>query len=198
MKSPKQPHPLSPFCRASVCRLLPTEPRRILALTTDELQRAGATAAEIKRIIAAQQLAQFADEFRVSETTRNNGPSAAAYTIARILPTLRYLEHEEFWVVPMDSRNQALRPYKCGQGTNRTCPAHPREVFSHAIEQRAESILTVHNHPSGDLTPSEADFNVWNRLAQAADVIGISNVDNFILSRRGVYSQKAPGIVLEF
>lgn len=198
MKSPKQPHPLSPFCRASVCRLLPTEPRRILALTTDELQRAGATSAEIKRIIAAQQLAQFSAEFSVSETTRSNGPHDAAQTIARILPRLRFLEHEEFWVVPLNCKNEVLRPYKTGQGSNRTCPVHPRETFAAAIEQRAESIITVHNHPTGDLTPSDQDENVWYRLGQSAEIIGIPLLDNFIISKRGVYSQKAPGIVLEF
>jgi DNA repair protein RadC len=159
---------------------------------------AGANPAEIRRIIACQKLAEFSAEFRASETVQSRSQYEAAATIAQTLPGLKYLEHEEFWVLPMDTKCKLLRPYKSSQGINRSCPVHPREVFAPAIEQRANVIMTVHNHPSGDLTPSSEDFDTWYRLGQSADIIGIPVLDNFVISRRGVYSAEAREIVLFF
>lgn len=65
---------------------------------------------------------------------------------------------------------------------------HPREVFRPAIKDAAKAILLVHNHPSGDPTPSAADLNVTNRLEEAGKRLGIQLLDHVIVARQGTIS----------
>ena len=65
---------------------------------------------------------------------------------------------------------------------------HPREVFRPAIKDAAKSVLLVHNHPSGDPTPSEDDVTLTNRLQEAGKTVGISILDHIIVARGGLAS----------
>jgi DNA repair protein RadC len=70
---------------------------------------------------------------------------------------------------------------------------HPREVFSIAIRENACALVVAHNHPSGDLTPSEQDIEVTIRLSRAGDLMGIKLLDHIIVSKRGYFSFEEQG-----
>jgi DNA repair protein RadC len=68
--------------------------------------------------------------------------------------------------------------------------AHPREIFAPAIGQAAAGVLLVHNHPSGDPSPSDEDIRLTKRIAQAGQIMGIELLDHVILAQSGTYSFK--------
>jgi proteasome lid subunit RPN8/RPN11 len=78
---------------------------------------------------------------------------------------------EEFHIITLDTKNQILRPHQITVGTLDASLVHPREVFRPAIKDAASSILMVHNHPSGDATPSREDIAVTDRLVSTFSTI---------------------------
>lgn len=89
---------------------------------------------------------------------------------------------EEFHMVTLDSKSHPISCHQITVGTLRNSLVHPREVFRPAIRDAANSILVVHNHPSGDPTPSDLDLSVTERLEAAGDVVGIPLVDHIIVA----------------
>jgi len=90
---------------------------------------------------------------------------------------------EEFHIVTLDTRNQVVDTHQITVGTLDASLVHPREVFRPAIRDAASSILLVHNHPSGDPTPSREDHAVTKRLESAGELIGIDVLDHIVLGR---------------
>lgn len=90
---------------------------------------------------------------------------------------------EEFHIVTLDTRNQVIDTHRITVGTLDASLVHPREVFRHAIRDASASVILVHNHPSGNTTPSREDRAVTQRLEQAGDLIGIRVLDHIILGR---------------
>lgn len=90
---------------------------------------------------------------------------------------------EEFHVVTLDTKNQVINSHQITVGTLDASLVHPREVFRAAIRDAASSVLLVHNHPSGDPSPSKEDIRVTRRLESAGDLIGIDVLDHIILGR---------------
>jgi DNA repair protein RadC len=107
-------------------------------------------------------------------------------------PWLAARPTESFWILALDSR---LRPLACvpiAEGTLTACIIHPREVYAAAVRSRAASIIAVHNHPSGDPDPSDADEALTDRLTEAGLILGIPLVDHVIVARRGYRSLGRP------
>jgi DNA repair protein RadC len=98
------------------------------------------------------------------------------------------LKQEHFLVVFLNTKNHIIgyRPLFIG-GLDRSI-VHPREVFKHAVNHSAARIVVVHNHPSGDVTPSENDWNVTQVLEEAGQTMGIPLLDHIIISERGYTS----------
>jgi len=96
----------------------------------------------------------------------------------------RLYEVEHFQVVLLNTRRRLMRVEKLSQGTLDTLLVHPREVFRPAIAAGASAIVVVHNHPSGDPTPSEQDIKVTRDLIRAGQLLRIEVVDHVILGRR--------------
>lgn len=90
---------------------------------------------------------------------------------------------EQFQVVLVNTRRRLIRMEKISQGTLDTLLVHPREVFKPAILSQAAAIILVHNHPSGDPTPSEADIRVTRDLIRAGQLLKIEVLDHIILGR---------------
>jgi DNA repair protein RadC len=103
-------------------------------------------------------------------------------------PRLALHSVESFWVLLLDARSRPLGSICVAQGTLTACLVHPREVFAPAIRMRAASIIAVHNHPSGDPTPSEEDETLTARLARAGELLGIPLIDHVIVARGGYRS----------
>lgn len=96
----------------------------------------------------------------------------------------RFYEVEHFQVLLLNTRRRLLRIEQIAQGTLDTILVHPREVFKTAISASASAIILVHNHPSGDPTPSEADIKVTRDLIRAGQLLKIDVLDHIILGRR--------------
>jgi DNA repair protein RadC len=112
------------------------------------------------------------------------------------------LEVEKFWVLSLDRKNRLIRDKAVTSGTVTSSLVHPREVFREAIKNNATAIIAVHNHPSGDPTPSQADIHVTRQLNQAAQILQIDFLDHIILGRReidplkqGFYSFNDAGLI---
>ena len=91
---------------------------------------------------------------------------------------------EQFQVVLLNTRRKLIRVERVSQGTLDTLLVHPREVFRLAIAANASAIVLVHNHPSGDPTPSEADIKVTRDLIRAGQLLKIEVLDHIILGCR--------------
>jgi len=101
------------------------------------------------------------------------------------------LETENIWVLPLDSKNYLKsKPISISQGTINSSLAHPREIYKFAIQLSAASIIVVHNHPSGDPTPSKQDIELTKQLIEAGKIIGIKCFDHIIIGkeREGQFS----------
>ncbi|HRA86906.1 MAG TPA: DNA repair protein RadC [Planctomycetaceae bacterium] len=94
----------------------------------------------------------------------------------------RESKQEEFRVVTLSTKNQPIDCHQITVGTLRNSLVHPREVFRPAIRDAANCILVLHNHPSGDPTPSDQDISVTERLEQTAEVVGIPVIDHIIVA----------------
>lgn len=95
---------------------------------------------------------------------------------------------ERFVVVALDARNRIIARHVAAVGSLAACIVHPREVFAPLIHDRAASTILVHNHPSGDPTPSPEDVELTERLAKAGRLLGIIVLDHLVVGRDGYYS----------
>lgn len=102
----------------------------------------------------------------------------------------RFYEVENFQLLLLNTRRRLLRIERISQGTLDTLLVHPREVFRKAIAANASALILVHNHPSGDPTPSEADIKVTRDLVRAGQLLRIEVLDHVILGKRTSQREK--------
>ena len=102
-------------------------------------------------------------------------------------------QHEEFHIVTLDTKNQVIDSHQITVGTLDASLVHPRKVFRSAIKDMASSIILVHNHPSGDPTPSREDIAVTDRLTEAGKIIGIDVLDHIVLGQPKCVSIRSAG-----
>ncbi|HEY7977617.1 MAG TPA: DNA repair protein RadC [Rhizomicrobium sp.] len=103
--------------------------------------------------------------------------------------------HEEFRVLFLDRKNALIADEVQGQGTVDHTPVYPREIVKRALELSASAIILVHNHPSGDPTPSKADIDMTREIANAAQALRIAIHDHIVVARGGVLSFKSLGLL---
>lgn len=103
-------------------------------------------------------------------------------------PQLRGLDREHFWALALNTKNQLLRTIEVSVGSLNASIVHPRELFKEAVRLSAASVVVVHNHPSGDPTPSGADIQLTRRLVKAGDVLGIEVLDHVVLGDSGEHA----------
>jgi DNA repair protein RadC len=106
---------------------------------------------------------------------------------------LRRLSQERFVVVLLDGRHRVLGEEVVSQGTLTASLVHPREVFRPALRASAAALILVHNHPSGDPTPSAEDRAVTSRLARAGEILGVRVLDHVVVAERGYVSLREEG-----
>ena len=108
-------------------------------------------------------------------------------------PRLRDARQEHFLVILLDARHRVLRSEMISQGTLTASLVHPREVFRPALRDAAAALVLVHNHPSGDPTPSAEDREVTARLASAGEILGVRVLDHIVVAERGFCSLREQG-----
>lgn len=154
--------------------------RRLAARPPAELLRVpGVGTAKGARLLAAFELAaRLAGESRPSRP-RIGEPADVVRLMA---PRLRDLEVEEFRLLALDSQSRVLRDILVTRGLLNSSLVHPREVFRPAIAEAAAGIIVVHNHPSGDPTPSAEDQMVTRQLVAAGRLLDVPVYDHVVIA----------------
>lgn len=106
-----------------------------------------------------------------------------------------HLLHEEFWILMLNTKNGVIAKHRVSIGSLNSAVVTPREVFKKAILRSSASLLCLHNHPSGDCTPSQEDISLSRRLKECGDLIGIDVLDSLVISQYKYYSLKENGLL---
>lgn len=105
------------------------------------------------------------------------------------------LPHEEFWALALNQAHHVLEYYLIGRGGVNATYADGRLIFKGAVELLASSIVLIHNHPSGNIIPSQADIDLTDRLVEAGRILNIKVIDHVIIAHTGYYSFKDQGLL---
>lgn len=165
--------------------------RRLATLPQGALEAVpGVGAATAARILAALELGRRAAVERQERDDPIRGP---ADVFARVGPLLRDLQQEEFHALLLNAQHRVLRDVLVTRGILDASLIHPREVFRAAIVESAAGVILVHNHPSGDPTPSQEDGAVTRQLVSAGAAVGIPVLDHVIVGGDGFVSLSERG-----
>ena len=118
-----------------------------------------------------------------TEIIRSSNDAASIFQ-----PMLQDKDYEEFWILLLKNNNEIIKPYKISEGGVALTVADPKKIFRAALEFRASALILCHNHPSGNLSPSPADFKLTEKLVKAGKNIDISVLDHIIVTNQGYYS----------
>lgn len=167
--------------------------RRLAARPAAELLRLpGLGRTKAARLMAAFELAgRLAAESR-SAPARIREPEDV---VQLLQPRLRDLPVEEFHLLALDSQSQVLRCVLVTRGLLNSSLVHPREVFRPAIAEAAAGVIVVHNHPSGDPTPSSEDRAVTRQLVAAGQLLDLPLYDHVIIAGDRFLSFAAAGLL---
>jgi len=106
-------------------------------------------------------------------------------------------QQEYFVCISLNGANEVIEKRVVTIGLLDKTSVHPREVFADVIADRAAAVIFAHNHPSGELQPSEADLLMHEQLTEAGKILGIRVIDHMIIARKGYYSFQEAGIIRE-
>ncbi len=131
---------------------------------------------------------EFGKRRRMSEIHEHKQVKSSVDLLEVFEPYMIDINHEEFWIAILNSANRVLGVYKLTQGgTNQTVVDLPM-LLKLALEKSAHTIAVGHNHPSGQLQPSNEDNNITNRIKEGCQAIGIRLIDHIIVARGKYYS----------
>ncbi len=170
---------------------------------------------EIAEIIQRQKTKLIATDL---EAVRGIGPAKAyqllaAFELARrhllpdtikitsakdalpLLADIATKQQEHFICISLNGANEVIQKRTVTVGLLDRSQVHPREVFADVIADRAAAVVFAHNHPSGDLRPSEADLKMQDQLVRAAEILGVRVLDHIIVTKKGHYSFQEAGLI---
>jgi len=163
--------------------------RLLVDATVEELSGIkGIGPAKACQVKAALELARRLSRFTGSPRPVVKTPDDAA---GLVMEEMRHLDREHFRALLLNTRNQVIGVDKVSVGTLNSSAVHPRELFRNAIKKSAASLILVHNHPSGDPTPSREDLEITSRLFEAGKIIGIDVLDHIVIGDNKFTSFKA-------
>lgn len=143
-------------------------------------------------IIAAMELARRRRSEEVIELTKITS-SKIIFEIMQ--PIIGELPHEEFWVLYLNNANKVIAKNQLSKGGMTGTVVDVRIIFKSALESGAVGILLCHNHPSGNLKPSEADIEITKKVKTAGKNLDINVLDHLIITQNGYYSFADEGIL---
>ncbi len=150
-------------------------------------------AAEAVRVCAAFELGRRA-QVRFDELRRGAAPMSAEAVARWAAPRLAHLDHEEVWVLCLDGRSALLCARQVGRGGVHGCALLARDVLVPVVRESASAFVLVHNHPSGDPTPSREDLEMTRALTAAADALCVPLLDHVVVARGGHRSMFEMGL----
>ena len=140
---------------------------------------------------ASQILALFEFNKRHSQSKQKGKPIKSAKDVYDYCsPKLSGADKEQFMILHLDTRNRVIKDEIVSVGTLNSSLIHPREVFKSAIKEGANSVILVHNHPSGEAEPSQEDIKITDILFKSGDLLSIKVLDHVIIGNQGYYSFK--------
>lgn len=133
---------------------------------------------------------------RLARIEASRQPVITTWTalLAYVRTALAHRPREQFRALYLDNRNRLMRDELVADGSVDHAPVYPREVVRRALELSASALILVHNHPSGDPTPSQADIAVTRQVVDAARLFGIQVHDHLVIGREGTASFRALGL----
>jgi DNA repair protein RadC len=165
---------------------------------------ASASVEELRQVkgIGPAKAAQIRAAFEISKRLEDLPVEATSITVKSpedVIKTARTLlkgkKKEHFLILCLDTRNHLIKTNVVSIGSLDCSIVHPREVFKEAISSSAASVIFIHNHPSGDPTPSEDDIKMTKRLIEAGEIIGIDVLDHIVICDSEHLSMKAKNLV---
>ena len=148
----------------------------------DELsQTRGIGPTKAVEIKAAIELGRRLEEEKVEEKITITSPEDAVRVVQHDLSAAR---QEQLWVMTLDTRNHVLKTEKLYSGSLNHSSVRVGEVFESAIRLKAAALIVIHNHPSGDPTPSPEDIQITQALRQAGDLLDIKVLDHIIIGQK--------------
>jgi DNA repair protein RadC len=158
-------------------------------LTLDQLMDVpGMGLAKAAQILSAFELAR---RHLLKETVKIN----RTQDVLPLVADLADKRQEHFLCISLNGANEVIEKRIVTIGLLNMSPVHPREVFADVLVDRAAAVIFVHNHPSGDLQPSDADLRMHEQLTEAGNILGLRIIDHIIISRRGYLSFQEAGLM---
>lgn len=152
----------------------------IIDLSCEELKKInGIGTAKAAKISAAVELAGRITALQDEKRDLINSPIKAVELLSS---EMRFLKQEVLKAVLLNVKNRVIAVPEISRGGLSSSIVHPREVFREAIRRSSAAVILVHNHPSGDPTPSADDLNITKKLVQSGEIIGIKVVDHIIIA----------------
>jgi DNA repair protein RadC len=167
--------------------------RNLVDMSKDQLMTIkGIGSAKALQIQASIELGRRLARTSMSDTITIRSPQDVS---TYLMEDLRYLQKEHFVCLFLNTKNHVIGQETLSMGSLNASIVHPREVFRAAIKRSSASIICVHNHPSGDPTPSPEDIQMTARLVEAGRIIGIEVLDHIILGDQNFISLKEKGFM---
>ena len=127
--------------------------------------------------------------------TRRTVISSWSALLSYVRVAIQHEAREQVRVLFLDRKNQLIADEVTNHGTVDHAPVYPREIMRRALELSASAVILVHNHPSGDPTPSRADVEITQAVVAAGKPLGVAVHDHLVVGREGVVSFKAKGLL---
>lgn len=163
----------------------------LLEMDLEELSAIkGVGEAKAIQLKAGLELGRRLSRLNVLDRPKISSPQDAA---KYMMDAMRFLHQEHFVVLFLNTKNQVIAQETIFVGTLNSSLVHPREVFREGIRKSAASIILLHNHPSGDPTPSKEDLDVTDRLVECGRLLGIEVLDHIVIGDGVFVSLKEKG-----
>ena len=163
----------------------------LVDMDLEQLCRLGLSRTKAKTLIAAFEFARRGLHKGLGVRPVVSAPGDALSLVMDIKDQQR----EHFKTLFLNARNQIVHSEMTSIGSLSSAIVHPREVFGWAVQYHAASVILAHNHPSGDVSPSQDDINLTRRLVQAGEILGIDVLDHLIVGHDDFISMKERGLI---
>lgn len=140
-------------------------------------------------------IGELARRIALSKAEKNLSFSNAETIAEYYMEKLRYLQQEHFILCMLDAKNRLIKDRIMSIGTVTSTIISPRDIFKEALKYNAVRIIVLHNHPSGDPTPSSEDIEATNRLIKAGELLNLPVLDHIIIGDKEYCSLKEKGII---
>lgn len=158
---------------------------KIARLSVQELKKfKGIGDARAINIVSALELGRR----RSNDVLKTDKITGSADVYESMKPELADLPHEEFWLLLLNRANKIIKKQPISQGGVSGTVADPKIIFNHALNHLASSVILVHNHPSGNVKPSEADKRLTRQLYEAGKLLEIAVLDHIIFTDNAYFS----------